>query len=474
MKTLSLKLLLIVLSAALSAETMASTISGTISYSGASTGVVYVVAFTDTSLHGKSTANVQINSPGNYSITGLSDGIYYVASILMTDTLKGLQSTDPWGVYGTLDNLTPITITAGANVTGINVNLVDGTAANPNPFYRKPVTPKLTVALPASIQGGNGPTLAYDGTSIYLHKQDFAGSASGKMYTINPYTGQVTSTHITSLQSLANGICWIGRMTFRKGELWTAGGYGDPAGTGTWKVGVFKINIGTSTSSNQIPVSSGISSPDELGGLATDGTNFYVGVVLTNAQKDKGVVKFDPDAVSQISAAPFFKLDYQPGYLCYGDSCLWAGTDSVKKINPSNGTVLSTYNLPRSCAEAYFDDMFWMYDDNDNTLKAYSLEATGVAAGLDAPVPSNYQLSQNYPNPFNPSTTISYAIPTRSIVTLSVFNTLGQKVAELVNSEKEAGSYEVTFDASGLASGVYLYRLQAGNFVQAKKLVVMK
>jgi len=83
-------------------------------------------------------------------------------------------------------------------------------------------------------------------------------------------------------------------------------------------------------------------------------------------------------------------------------------------------------------------------------------------------------LQQNYPNPMNPSTTISYALPTRSYVTLSIFNTLGQKVVELVNGEKDAGAYNVTFDASGLASGVYLYRIQAGSFVQTKKLVVVK
>jgi hypothetical protein len=85
-----------------------------------------------------------------------------------------------------------------------------------------------------------------------------------------------------------------------------------------------------------------------------------------------------------------------------------------------------------------------------------------------------FVLSQNYPNPFNPTTQISYTIPTRSHVTLAVFNTLGQKVAELVNSEKEAGTYDVTFDASRLASSVYLYRIQAGSFVQTKKLVVVK
>ena len=89
-------------------------------------------------------------------------------------------------------------------------------------------------------------------------------------------------------------------------------------------------------------------------------------------------------------------------------------------------------------------------------------------------LPSHHALSQNYPNPFNPTTTIRYAVPARSHVTLAVFNALGQKVAELVNAEKQAGSYDVTFNASGLASGVYFYRIQTGSFVQTKKLLLLK
>jgi hypothetical protein len=89
-------------------------------------------------------------------------------------------------------------------------------------------------------------------------------------------------------------------------------------------------------------------------------------------------------------------------------------------------------------------------------------------------VPSDYSLSQNYPNPFNPSTTIRYALPTRSQVTLAVFNTLGQHVALLLQREQEAGYHEAVFNASDLASGVYLYRLQAGDFVQTKRLVLVR
>jgi hypothetical protein len=89
-------------------------------------------------------------------------------------------------------------------------------------------------------------------------------------------------------------------------------------------------------------------------------------------------------------------------------------------------------------------------------------------------IPTDFELFQNYPNPFNPSTTISYALPHRSHVTLTVFNTLGQKEAELVNGDIDAGYHEIQFNASNLASGVYFYRMQAGSYVETKKLLLVR
>jgi hypothetical protein len=90
------------------------------------------------------------------------------------------------------------------------------------------------------------------------------------------------------------------------------------------------------------------------------------------------------------------------------------------------------------------------------------------------PVPTRFALDQNYPNPFNPSTTITYALPKSSDVRLSVCDMLGREVSVLVNERKDAGVHEVKFGASVLASGVYLYRLQAGEFVQTRKLVLLQ
>jgi len=89
-------------------------------------------------------------------------------------------------------------------------------------------------------------------------------------------------------------------------------------------------------------------------------------------------------------------------------------------------------------------------------------------------VPQKYALFQNYPNPFNPSTTIKYQLPEKSLVTLKVYDLLGNLVKSLVNNEQEAGSYEVVFDASDYSSGIYFYTITAGKFTASKKFVLLK
>jgi hypothetical protein len=83
-------------------------------------------------------------------------------------------------------------------------------------------------------------------------------------------------------------------------------------------------------------------------------------------------------------------------------------------------------------------------------------------------------LSQNYPNPFNPITTISFSIPSSGFTTLKVYDILDNEVATLVNEEKPAGNYKVSFDASSLSSGIYFYRLRADSFIETRKIILSK
>jgi hypothetical protein len=98
---------------------------------------------------------------------------------------------------------------------------------------------------------------------------------------------------------------------------------------------------------------------------------------------------------------------------------------------------------------------------------------TGVSNNNNQ-VPGTYRLEQNYPNPFNPVTIISYSIPKAGNVKLTVFDILGREVAALVNENKTAGSYNIEFDASNLASGVYVYKMESGEFIQTKKMILIK
>ncbi|MEO6694418.1 MAG: T9SS type A sorting domain-containing protein, partial [Ignavibacteria bacterium] len=98
---------------------------------------------------------------------------------------------------------------------------------------------------------------------------------------------------------------------------------------------------------------------------------------------------------------------------------------------------------------------------------------TGIS-NYNSEIPSSYSLKQNYPNPFNPSTNINFSIPKSGIVTLKIYDMSGKEVASPLNEFKSAGNYILGFNASGLSSGAYLYRLESNDFSDSKKMFLIK
>jgi hypothetical protein len=144
---------------------------------------------------------------------------------------------------------------------------------------------------------------------------------------------------------------------------------------------------------------------------------------------------------------------------------------------PGHGTTLEPHYY------SYTDNTVtsgqWWYRlkqiDLDGTVHYTEGVQVNVITGVEEkPIPTEFALAQNYPNPFNPSTLIEYALPKESHVKLEVYNILGQRVASLVDEIKSAGYYAEQFDATGLVSGVYFYCLHAGEFVDTKKLLLLK
>jgi hypothetical protein len=152
------------------------------------------------------------------------------------------------------------------------------------------------------------------------------------------------------------------------------------------------------------------------------------------------------------------------------------GTDSVFSSRVIDSTVTDSTKMLRGLS----DGVHWWRVKAKNNLgwgayssqRRFQITTTYVRDYED--IPLVFGLSQNYPNPFNPSTTIKYELPKSSVVTLSVYDILGREVSVLVNERRDAGVHEVKFDASGLASGVYFYRLRGEDFVATRRLMLLK
>jgi hypothetical protein len=235
---------------------------------------------------------------------------------------------------------------------------------------------------------------------------------------------------------------------------------------GTYGSGVFRS---TNNGSSWSPVDSGLEIPTVFA-FVFQGTALFAG---TNG----GVFRSTNQGTLWIRADSGITFK-SIKCLAVSKSLLFAGTDRGVFMSSDSGRFWTSISsgLPDSGVVSLAVDKTnlyagtWLGGVFRRSLSGFVSSAPGYVRST----PCRFSLEQNYPNPFNPSTTIRYGLPGRSPVDLAVFNTLGQLVAQLVNEEVNAGYHEVKFEASNQSSGVYFYRLQAGTYVDTKKLLLVR
>ena len=165
--------------------------------------------------------------------------------------------------------------------------------------------------------------------------------------------------------------------------------------------------------------------------------------------------------------------DTQQGWIV-GTNTSWQGVILETQDGGDHWTVQEDSLIGPLNALSYRDGYLWAAGDCGLVLRTTVDKTIGIKERLAVDDRQTCELKQNYPNPFNPGTTIEYALPKPAFVTLKVYDLLGKEIVILVEEHQTAGIHKFNWDATGLASGVYLYRLETEQFVHTKKLILMR
>ena len=204
-------------------------------------------------------------------------------------------------------------------------------------------------------------------------------------------------------------------------------------------------------------------------GIVT-GINFVV-ASIPDSGEDFIDGKVTDDSGNPVAGALVFAKDNNQQLYSFGITDQ-KGHYIIKGLIPGSYTVSSS---SYGYGDGNMTNVSLDYSSNYSSSVFFSMTPESITqVNQNSGVISSFELSQNYPNPFNPSTVINFKVPFKSRVTIKVFNILGSEVATILNEEKPAGSYSVTFNAGSLASGVYFYQLRVGNLIATKKLMILK
>jgi M6 family metalloprotease-like protein len=364
---------------------------------------------------------IRISDSSNVSVTDVSDAVFTINSANgpVLSFAYNLATAGLGGQYGAEFDGTNFYVSAWASVTG--------------QLWRFSKTGALVDTHSVSgMPGGSGfRDLAWDGKYIY------GGNNASKIYQVDPATWSVTNTiSYTATGVTTRGIAYNGAK--------------DAFYVCAWASNIVLVSR-AGTILQTIPAAThGLTG---IAGLAYDTLTAGGPYIWAFNGGDTTTVKkfYRLNATTGAQVDNFNALDGVPTFGAIGGGCfftnqLQAGKFTLGAVNQGSPGFLFGWNVSAP---------------------------VGVTA-IAGSTPTTFSLDQNYPNPFNPSTTLRFALPQSSHVTLSVYNIIGQKVETLIDGVKEAGNHSVSFDASRLSSGVYFYAIDAGSFHATKKMVLMR
>jgi photosystem II stability/assembly factor-like uncharacterized protein len=298
--------------------------------------------------------------------------------------------------------------------------------------------------------GANVTSFAYISTYVFASTKPYAAGVAGGVY-ISYDNGETWTAVNNGLPTLADTNTVVSSLAVIGNNLF--------AGTGH---GVYRSrDNGTSWSK----VNNGLTAI-WVYALAVKGTELFAGTF------GQGVFRSNNYGDSWIHTS----LDKDITSFTVADTSLFAGTWSEGIYRLINADSTWRYvGLPGVYVTSMAANNGYLYaaTSNNNIWKALLSQLTDVSNNGNITL-INFNLSQNFPNPFNPSTTIQYSIGSLQHVTLKVYDILGREVATLVNEEKPAGEYIVKFDAAGLSSGIYIYRIRTDSYSETRKMILMR
>ena len=213
-----------------------------------------------------------------------------------------------------------------------------------------------------------------------------------------------------------------------------------------------------------------------------DNTGYIIQNNIFLKTVDGGITWLTPGSPNQTNLYSMFMLNENMGWLAG-----YISTDSARICKTTNGGINWQYNAIgfTGYLSTYYKLQFvneqigWFGGFANNLLQGMLLKTTngGVVTGFtqsSTEIPERFSLSQNYPNPFNPNTVIKWELPISGYVSLKIYDAIGNEVETLVNEDQTAGSYTMNFDGSKLSSGIYFYKLTAGNLSETKRMVLIK